>query len=197
MFSLWMSGFLIQDIIDHFAASGVTYTVNQLNLLAHRQNWTGRKKHIISATRETHDDVMKASKNKHIQTWALVTDALCDDIRQDYMDYKRDPEAFKAAVASGERQKPIWKIHGPAAAKILLETQYLLVNDFKQAPETEININNNTLETQLLTEPERRELVSMLAKAKEQALLKEHVPEGEVKETTEEECSTISSKKQD
>jgi hypothetical protein len=170
MFSLWIAGFTYEEIRRQMAKQGYDYKFKTICALGSRSKWTERRQAIVAATKDYYDDILKASKQKQIRAWALATDALCDQIIKDYLEYKNNPAVFMAEVGAGTRSKPIWMIHTSKDAQVLLETQYMLISDFKKTPDTQINVLNNNLEVQILGDEDRKSLLSLLAEAKERAL---------------------------
>lgn len=175
MFSLFMSGFNQDEIRKEINKLGFNYSPRTIEAASIRKHWRDRKKAIIAATEEKCNETIKASKSKHIQAWALATDALCDQIISDYMEYKQNPNCFMSDVRNGNRPKPIWMVTNSRDAAILLETQYALIGDFKKGPDTQVNIQNNSVEVQLLGDDDRKNLLKLLAEAKEKTLMGESI----------------------
>lgn len=188
MFSLWMSGFTYEQLAKELGKLGHPCCFSTIARLAKRHKWAERKAAYEIATHEYYDEIMKNDKLGEIQAWSLASKALCREIINDFIDYNRDPVAFRAAVQDGTRGKPIWMVQGTKDAQVLMETKYLLLREFKKGPDTEINITKNDVSIQILNAAEQDSLLHLLAEAKERALIGAPVEEAEIEEVPEK-CS--------
>lgn len=181
MFSLWVSGFSYEEIRRHMEKQNLKYSLRVIETLGARNKWANRRKAIVSATKDYYDDIIKASKQKQMRAYALAADALCDQIIDDYMEYKQDTAAFNASVLAGTRRRPIWMIGNSKEAQVLLETQYMLLMDFRKGPDTQVNIQNNNIEVQqVLSEEDKSNLLHLLAEAKAKTAQGELIQEAEI-----------------
>jgi hypothetical protein len=167
MFSMWLSGLGQKEIADIFASKGMKTDHIRVSKISVKHRWSEKKKEILAASEETMKQRQILSKVKKSQAFSAAVDVLSETIKQDYLDYKKDPEKFKLDVAEQRRRRPIWQVKDVYEAAALIETESKIYAPDKEAS---VVINNSTTNNaatlNVLSEADSKTLIELMAKAK-------------------------------
>ena len=170
IFALWVDGFTFEEISNLLKNRGINLTKFSISQFSMRHDWMKKKKDLYAASEEYYEDLIKSSKKKQIKAYVMATEALCDTIIKDYMDYKFAPDQFMQDVKNGVRPRPIWMVADAKSAQILLETEKLIAGNWKKEADTQVIINNNSATLSIMSDEDRHNLLLLLGKAKDKTV---------------------------